>query len=134
MSYLIDTDILIYSLKGHETVQKRFFANEKIPKSISVVSYGELLYGAKKSAHRDKNLAVVYRIKDLFPVIDVDKPVMETFSDLKVKMQKSGTVIDDMDLLIAATALTMNFILVSNNERHFRKIAGLKIENWTSES
>jgi len=59
--------------------------------------------------------------------------VMETFSDLKVKMQKIGTVIDDMDLLIAATALTMNFILVTNNEKHFRKIAGLRLENWSKE-
>ena len=133
MSYLIDTDILIYSLKGHEIVQKRFIENEKIPKSISVVTYGELLYGAKKSTNSENNLAVVYRIKELFPIIDVDKAVMETFSDLKVKMQKIGTVIDDMDLLIAATALTMNFILVTNNEKHFRKIAGLRLENWSKE-
>jgi len=133
MSYLIDTDILIYSLKGHEIVQKRFIENEKIPKSISVMTYGELLYGAKKSTNSEKNLAVVYRIKELFPIIDVDKAVMETFSDLKVKIQKIGTVIDDMDLLIAATALTMNFILVTNNEKHFRKIAGLRLENWSKE-
>jgi tRNA(fMet)-specific endonuclease VapC len=133
MSYLIDTDILIYSLKGHEIVQKRFIENEKIPKSISVMTYGELLYGAKKSTNSEKNLAVVYRIKELFPIIDVDKAVMETFSDLKVKMQKTGTVIDDLDLLIAATALTMNFILVTNNEKHFRKIAGLRLENWSKE-
>ena len=130
MSYLIDTDILIYSLKGQEIVQKRFLENEKIPKSISVVSYGELLYGAKKSMNCEKNLAVVYRIKELFPIIDVDKAVMETFSDLKVKMRKTGTIIDDLDLLIAATALTMNLVLVTNNEKHFRKIAGLKMENW----
>lgn len=134
MSYLIDTDILIYSLKGHEIVQKRFIENEKIPKSISVVSYGELLYGAKKSINNEKNLAIVYRIKELFPIIDIDKAVMETFSDLKAKLRKSGAAIDDMDLLIAATALTMNFILVTNNEKHFRKIAGLKIENWSKES
>jgi len=133
MSYLIDTDILIYSLKGHEKVQNRFIENEKIPKSISVMTYGELLYRAKKSTNSEKNLAVVYRIKELFPIIDVDKAVMETFSDLKVKMQKIGTVIDDMDLLIAATALTMNFILVTNNEKHFRKIAGLRLENWSKE-
>ena len=133
MSYLIDTDILIYSLKGHEIVQKRFIENEKIPKSISVMTYGELLYGAKKSTNSEKNLAVVYRIKELFPIIDVDKAVMETFSDLKVKIQKIGIVIADMDLLIAATALTMNFILVTNNEKHFRKFAGLRLENWSKE-
>jgi len=68
MSYLIDTDIIIYSLKGDALVQNRFSLNENIPKAISVITYGELLYGAKKSRNVEKNLAVVYRIKELFEV------------------------------------------------------------------
>lgn len=130
MSYLIDTDIIIYSIKGNALVHGNFLKNENIPKSISVISYGELLFGAKKSKNVERNIAVVYRIKELFPVIDIDKAVIETFSDLKANMQKAGTIIDDMDLLIASTALTMNSILVTNNEKHFGKIKELKIENW----
>jgi tRNA(fMet)-specific endonuclease VapC len=133
MAYLIDTNIIIYSIKGYKTVQDNFIKNENVPKMISVITYGELLFGAKKSKNVEKNLAVIYRIKEIFPIIDVDKAVIETYSGLKANMQKNGTIVDDMDLLIASTALTMNYILVSNNEKHFNKIDGLQIENWTTE-
>lgn len=134
MSFLIDTDIIIYSIKGNTLVQERFLKNEHLPKAISVITYGELLFGAKKSAKTEKNLAVVYRIKELFPVLEIDNPVMETFSSIKALLQKSGSLIDDMDLLIASTAMTMNYTLVTNNEQHFRKIKGLRIENWSKEN
>ncbi len=130
MSYLIDTDIIIFSINGNTHVQNLFLVNENIPKAISVITYGELLFGAKKSRNRERNLAVVYRIKELFPILNVDKAVIETFSGIKANIQKTGNIIDDMDLLIASTALTMNLILVTNNEKHFNKIKGLKIENW----
>ena len=133
MSFLIDTNIIIYSIKSDKTVQNNFIINENIPKSISVITYGELLFGAKKSLNIEKNLAVVYRIKELFPIIDIDKAIIETFSDLKTKSQKTGNIIDDFDLLIASTALTMNLTLVTNNEKHFKKINGLRIENWKNE-
>ena len=131
MAFLIDTNILIYSIKGNETVQNSFLTNENIPKMISVISYGELLFGAKKSQKVEKNLAVVYRIKELFPVINIDKAIIETFSDLKSALQKSGKNIDDFDLLIASTALTNNLTLVTNNEKHFGIIPGLEVENWS---
>ncbi|MDP3296122.1 MAG: type II toxin-antitoxin system VapC family toxin [Thermodesulfovibrionia bacterium] len=133
MSYLIDTDIIIYSIKGNRTVQNRFLKNENIPKAISVITYGELLFGARKSKNAEKNLAVVYRIKELFPIIEIDNAVIETFSGIKAAMQKIGSLVDDMDLLIASTALTMNYTLVTNNEKHFGKIKGLKMENWNKE-
>lgn len=133
MSYLIDTDIIIYSIKGNRTVQNRFLKNENIPKAISVITYGELLFGARKSKNAEKNLAVVYRIKELFPIIEIDNAVIETFSGIKAAMQKIGSLVDDMDLLIASTALTMNYTLATNNEKHFGKIKGLKIENWNKE-
>jgi tRNA(fMet)-specific endonuclease VapC len=131
MSYLIDTNIIIYSIKGNSIVHERFLKNENIPKSISVITYGELLFGAKKSHNYEKNLAVVYRIKELFPIINIDKAIIETFSELKANLQKVGSTIKDFDLLIASTALTMNFTLVTNNEKHFNRIKGLKLENWS---
>jgi tRNA(fMet)-specific endonuclease VapC len=128
---LIDTNIIIYSMRGDSVVHDHLLKNEKIPKSISVITYGELLFGAKKSRNHEKNTAIVYRIKELFPVIDIDKAIIETFSELKVHLQKAGSPIDDFDLLIASTALTTNSTLVTNNERHFKRIKGLKIENWS---
>jgi tRNA(fMet)-specific endonuclease VapC len=133
MSYLIDTDIIIYSVKGNTIVQNHFLQKENIPKAISIITYGELLFGARKSNNIEKNLAVVYRIKELFPIIIIDKAIMETFSEIKVHLQKTGSPVDDMDLLIASTALTMNYTLVTNNEKYFSQIRGLRIENWTKE-
>lgn len=131
MAYLIDTDIIIYSLKNDKIVQQNFIVNENIPKFISIITYGELLFGAKKSTHVDKNTAVAYRIKELFPILQIDLPIIETFSDLKAKAQKSGRPLDDFDLLIAATALTNNLTIVTNNEKHYSQIKGLTIENWS---
>lgn len=130
MAYLIDTNIIIYSMKGHEKVKENFIANEAIPKYISIISYGELLYGAKKSKQAERNTAAVYRIRDLFPIVPIDLPIIEIFSELKLKYDKQGIVIDNFDLLIASTALTYNHILITNNEKHFNKIEELKIENW----
>jgi predicted nucleic acid-binding protein len=89
-----------------------------------------LLYEAKKSEQIEKNCAKVYRIKDLFSVIPIDMPIIEVFSDIKSKYRKAGIVIDDFDLLIAATAIAHNQILVTNNIKHFEPIKELNIENW----
>ena len=96
MSYLIDTDIIFYSIKGDPIVHDYLLKNENIPKLISVITYGELLFGAKKSQNYEKNIAIVYKIKELFPIIDIDKAIIETFSDLKSNLQKIGSPIDDL--------------------------------------
>ncbi|NIM11573.1 MAG: PIN domain-containing protein [Candidatus Aminicenantes bacterium] len=130
MIYLIDTDIVIYSLKNQSTVKYNFRKHANDPKMISVITYGELIHGAKKSRDHQKNTATVHRISELFPVVDVTKSIMETFADIKTVLQRQGNIIDDMDLIIAATAITMNYTLVTNNEKHFSRISDLRIENW----
>jgi tRNA(fMet)-specific endonuclease VapC len=130
MAFLIDTDIIIYSLKGHEGVQNWMIRNQNIPKFISVITYGELLYGAKKSTFPEKNRATVSRVAELFPVIDLNKEIMEIFGELKAKLVTSGTVIEDFDLLIGSTAIYMNYSLVTNNKRHFQRINDLVVEDW----
>ena len=134
MAYLIDTDVIIYSLKGNPAVRDWMLANQNIPKFMSVISYGELLYGAGKSMHPDKNLAVARRVAELFPVIDLGKGIMEVFSGLKTKLERAGTKLDDMDLMIGATAIYMNLSLVTNNKRHFERIDDLELASWESEA
>ena len=130
MAYLIDTNIIIYSLKNDQHVNEKFKETANIPKSISVITYGELVYGARKSKHMERSLATTYRIAELFPIIDINKSIMDIFGEIKSNLERKGNVIDDMDLLIAATALSHNLVLVTNDEKHFSRVSDLRIENW----
>src|SRR5689334_16434825 len=77
--YLIDTDILIYFLNGDLAVVDQFRKYSLRPKAISVVTYGELIYGAAKSARREENLARARRVSELLLIANVTRPVMDTF-------------------------------------------------------
>ena len=130
MIYLIDTDIIIYSLLNHQTVRLNFQKNKTIPKAISVVTYGELVYGARKSRLTQRNLAVTRRIAEIFPILDITPSVMDTVTELTALLESKGSRIDEMDLLIASTALCHNMTLVTNDAKHFERIEGLELENW----
>lgn len=132
--YLIDTDILIYSLKGHPQVMGHLNRTATAPKAISVISYGELLYGARKSARSEENQARVRRLGEVLPIIEVSPAIMEAFGSLKARLELDGRRLDDFDLVIAATAITIGYRLVTNNDRHFSRIEGLSLENWAKGS
>ena len=134
MAYLIDTDILIFGLKGDSRVQLWMEKNQNIPKSISVITFGELIYGARKSKHPEKNIATTNRIAELFPIIDINKGIIEVFGEIKAKLEQKGTRIEDMDLMIAATAIYMDLSLVTNNKSHFSRISDLILENWEEDT
>jgi tRNA(fMet)-specific endonuclease VapC len=131
--FLIDTDIIIYSLKNNESVIRNFklFFNE--PKAVSIITIGELLYGAYKSERKIENLGKVHRIAEIFPVIEISMTIIDTFAHLKSDLSARGVVIDEFDLLIGATALSMNYSIITNNEKHFKKIPGLDVINWAKE-
>ena len=128
--FLLDTDIIIYSLKGLPKVVENIQINADEPKALSVISYGELVYGAYKSAQVSSNLAKVHRLRDFFPVIDASSSILECFGSIKAYLSKKGITVDDFDLLIGSTAITCGYTLVTNNERHFKKIPDLKMVNW----
>ena len=130
MHYLIDTNIIIYRLKNLGNVNANFLRNKDKHMSLSVVSYGELVFGAKKSKAVEKNMETVNAIKVIFPLIEITSEIMNTFGEIKAYTQKIGKTIDDMDLLIAATAITNDFTLVTHNTKRFENIPNLKIEDW----
>ncbi len=128
--YLLDTDTLIYFLKGNHRVVGNFKACGNTPKAISVITYGELVYGCRKSERVVENLARVHRLAELYPIIDISRSVMDSFGEIKASLSASGTTVDDFDLVIGCTALMLNYSVVSNNTKHYRKIPGLKVVNW----
>jgi len=131
--FLLDTDTLIYFLKGHGAVVENFKAHASKPKAISVVTYGELVYGAHKSERNAENLAKVRRLAELYPVMDITRAIMDSFGEIKAELSSRGTTVDDFDLQIGCTALALNYTVVTNNQKHFQKIPGLKVENWAEQ-
>ena len=130
MAYLIDTDIIIFALRGDKTVLAKFEENKNIPISISMITYAELVFGAKRSQNERTNMLKVNRIREIYPVEELNIGIMELFADIKAKMYSKTMRIEDMDLFIAATAIYNDLTLVTNNTKHFGNIPLLKLENW----
>ena len=90
----------------------------------------ERYYGAYKSAAVTANVAKVRRIENAFDVITVDFSLAETFGMLKSGLETKCTPLDDFDLVLAACALAHNLTVVTNNEKHFERVEGLRLESW----
>jgi len=129
--FLLDTDTIIYNLKGKEAIQKNLQHHINAPLKISVITLMELYYGAYKSEKFSSNLAKVRTIENTFEIIPSGKESAENFGMLKASLEKSGTRLDDFDLTIASCALAHNLTLVTNNLKHFSRIEGLKLTNWS---
>ena len=91
----------------------------------------ELYYSAYKSQKIAGNLSKIKILEKSFEIISAGSEIAEIFGMLKSDLEKSGNAIDDFDLIIAACALTHNLTLVTNNQRHFERIDGLKLTNWS---
>ncbi len=128
--YLLDTDTIIYIIKGNDQVKHNLKLRLNDPIKTSVISLMELYYGAHKSQQVSSNLAKIKKIEHSLEVVPIDTGSVEIFGRLKAEYELQGKRLDDFDLAIAACALTNGLILVTNNERHFKRIEGLQIENW----
>ena len=132
--YLLDTDTLIYILKGNPVVERNLQAHYHDPIKISVISLMELYYGAYKSQKIKSNLAKVKTLENSLEVIPLGTEIVEIFGMQKAKLERIGSRLDDFDLSLACFALAYNLILVTNNVKHFKRIDGLKTNNWSIES
>lgn len=131
--YLLDTNICIYIAKHHPAeVAERFAQARPGEMAISVITYGELRYGAEKSQMPEKALAKINAFVELVPVLPLPPDAAERYGRLRADLTRLGIPIGMNDLWIAAHALAENVVLVSNNLREFSRIAGLRYENWVS--
>lgn len=131
--YLLDTDTVIYSLKGHPTVKINLERHRNAILKISVVTLMELYYGAFKSQKVMSNLGKIKTIEEAIEIVPLARESAEVFAMLKANLQKAGTPLDDFDLILAACALAHDLVLVTNNIKHFKRIEGLRLANWTRE-
>lgn len=97
---------------------------------LSVITYGELIYGAEKSAKREAALERLRELITLLPALPMPETAAETHGSIRATLEAKGEMIGNNDLWIAAHALASNLTLVTNNEREFRRVPGLKVQNW----
>jgi len=130
MKYLLDTNICIYFLRQNTKIIEKITSVSIDDLSMSYVNLAELLFGAYNSDHVDSNIKRVHYIENIIKIIPFDRKSAENFAMIKAELKKQKNLIDDFDILIAAIALSYDLILVTNNEKHFKRIPKLKIENW----
>ena len=128
--FLLDTDTVIFSLKGHPSVRENLRRHLQDPLKISTITFMELYYGAFKSQRPAGNLAKVKTLEQTIEIVSVGMETAELFGMLKAQLENRGERLDDFDLAIAACALAHNLTLVTNNTDHFGRIADLKLANW----
>lgn len=130
--YLLDTNICIYLTKQqHPAVIKRFGSLAENEVAMSVITFGELQFGAQKSQQRKQVLATLEKLSLVIPVLAMTVDASQHYGEIRASLQKQGTPIGNNDLWIAAHALTEGLILVTNNMREFERVSDLKVENWT---
>ncbi len=130
--YMLDTDICSYIIRERPIEVFEHFETLKMDQlCISVVTYAELIYGVEHSSSKKINKSIVDQFVKHLSIIDWDKKAAEHYGNIRVLLQVKGNVIGAMDMMIAAHARSQKMILVTNNERHFKRVPKLKVENWT---
>jgi len=131
MIFMFDTDTVSFFMKDNpKEVRIKFAKHEKDEFCISAITYAELIFGLKKNYSKKLDLWL-NEVLDRFKVIPFDLASSIIYGDIRTTLEKSGNPLDNMDMLIAASALAAKATLVSNNVKHFSRIKGLKIEDWS---
>jgi tRNA(fMet)-specific endonuclease VapC len=130
MKYLLDTDILIFWLKGNQSIEAKAVQLGLEQLSYSIVSLAELYFGAYHSQYLEKNLLTIEIVKQKLQLLNFDEESAKLFGKIKAKLKQQGNIILDADIMIASIALSHELILVTNNSNHFQRIPHLKLENW----
>ena len=131
MKYLIDTNICIYIMnKKPQGVIEKLKSLNIGEVGISSITVSELFYGAYRSKQIQRNLQRLNEFLVPFEIIPYDENAAQVYGEIRSQLEKEGNITGPLDLLIAACALSRDLILVTNNEREFRRIKSLNVENW----
>ena len=130
MKYVLDTNTLIYYFKGIGNIATRLLATPPNDIGIPTIVLYELEVGIAKSVRPRKRKAQLQEFISLVNIIPFSYAEAECAADIRAKLEKKGRLIGPYDILIAASAMANNNILVTHNQREFQRIRGLKVEDW----
>lgn len=133
MKLLLDTNICIYLIKQQpETVLHRFLEYQVGDIGISSITLAELRYGVAKSKHREKNAKALDEFIIPLEIAPFDEEAAQAYGNIRATLEKAGTPVGAMDMLIAAHALSGGLTLVTHNIREFSRIPALTVIDWAS--
>jgi len=133
VKYLIDSNICVYIINNRVEGSSEWIKAAGIENvMISSITVAELEYGLAKSSKYEQTQQALYKFLSGFDVVDFDMTCAQAYGMLRADLQRKGTPIGNMDMLIGATALAKNLTLITNNEDEFRRISNLNIENWVA--
>ncbi len=131
MKFMLDTNICIYIIKRHPgSVLGRVESHPLGDIGISVITLAELEYGVSKSSNPARNRDALEQFVSPLEVAPFGQPATVAYGKVRASLEKKGNPIGSMDLLIAAHAVSLGIRLVTNNVREFKRVPGLRVENW----
>lgn len=134
MKYLLDTNICIYVIKHKPPeVIKNFLKHDPDDLCNSSITYGELMHGVEKSQMAERNRVAITLFLSAISILPFDHYAAEEYGKVRADLEKKGTPIGPMDMLIAGHARSEGLILVTNNTREFLPVEALEVEDWTRE-
>ncbi|MFV1982617.1 MAG: tRNA(fMet)-specific endonuclease VapC [Thiohalomonadales bacterium] len=130
LKYMLDTNIIIYTIKNRPIKVRKTFKKHDGQMCVSTVTVGELIYGAERSAQPEKNMEVIESMMARLEVLSFDTQDTYHFGQLRAELTNIGKPIGPYDTMIAGHARSRGLILVTNNTKEFKRVPGLRIENW----
>jgi tRNA(fMet)-specific endonuclease VapC len=131
--YLLDTNICLYIAKHNSpAVRERFARHAAAELAMSVITLGELRFGAEKSQSREKALAAIKQLTALIQLVALPEAAADHYGQIRAQLQRQGQPIGNNDLWLSAHARAEGWTLVTNNEREFLRVEGLQVENWAA--
>ena len=128
--FLLDSGICIFAMKRRTPALLRRLDQRAATSAISVVAYGELAFGEAMSVRREEAAAHLAALLETLQVLPLPLAAARRYAEIRAQLQRIGQLIGSNDLWIAAHALADNLTLVTNNEREFKRVPGLRVENW----
>lgn len=132
LKYLLDTNIVIYTMKNRPEEVRQAFIQHQGQMAISTVTWGELMFGAERSANPEKNQADFESMAARLEVLDFDEKAAAHFGQIRAELYAQGKPIGPYDVMIAGHARAEGLILVTNNTKEFERVSGLRLDNWVS--
>lgn len=129
--YLLDTNICAYFLSGKFNLEAKIDEVGFENCLVSEISIAELKYGVAKSTYKEKNIKTLETFQKKIGILPIF-PAFGIYAKEKARLKTKGKILDDFDLLIGATAIFNNLILVTKNVSDFDRLEGIIIEDWTS--